>query len=26
MADGWGRWQGVIDWVNDSTADLRVRG
>lgn len=26
LADGWGRWQGVIDWVNDSTADLRVRG
>lgn len=26
LADGWGRWQGVIDWVNDSSADLRVRG
>jgi predicted alpha/beta hydrolase family esterase len=26
MADGWGYWQGVIDWVNDPTADLTVRG
>lgn len=26
LADGWGRWQGVIDWVNDPRADLRVRG
>jgi predicted alpha/beta hydrolase family esterase len=25
-ADGWGYWQGVIDWVNDPTADLTVRG
>lgn len=25
LADGWGRWQGVIDWVNNPTADLRVR-
>lgn len=25
LADGWGRWQGVIDWVNDSGADLTVR-
>lgn len=23
--DGWGPWQGVIDWVNDPTADLTVR-
>ena len=20
--DGWGPWQGVIDWVNDPSADL----
>ena len=26
LADGWGYWQGVIDWVNDQTADLTVRG
>ncbi len=26
MADGWGYWQGVIDWVNDPTADITVRG
>jgi predicted alpha/beta hydrolase family esterase len=25
-ADGWGYWQGVIDWVNDPAADLTVRG
>lgn len=25
LQDGWGKWQGVIDWVNDSSADLRVR-
>jgi predicted alpha/beta hydrolase family esterase len=25
LQDGWGKWQGVIDWVNDSAADLRVR-
>lgn len=25
LADGWGRWQGVIDWVSDPTADLTVR-
>jgi predicted alpha/beta hydrolase family esterase len=25
LTDGWGQWQGVIDWVNDPTADLRVR-
>ena len=24
-ADGWGPWQGVIDWVLDPTADLTVR-
>ena len=26
MADGWGYWQGVIDWVNDPTTDLTGRG
>ena len=25
LQDGWGKWQGVIDWVNDSSADLAVR-
>jgi len=25
LGDGWGRWQGVIDWVLDPTADLTVR-
>ena len=25
LQDGWGKWHGVIDWVNDSSADLRVR-
>lgn len=25
LADGWGHWQGVIDWVIDPTADLTVR-
>ena len=25
-ADGWGYWQGVIEWVNDPTADLTDRG
>ena len=25
MADGWGYWQGVIDWVNDPAADLTIR-
>jgi len=25
MQDGWGPWQGVIDWVNDSGADLSHR-
>jgi uncharacterized protein len=25
LADGWGRWQGVIDWVSDPTANLTVR-
>lgn len=24
LDEGWGRWQGVIDWVLDPTADLRV--
>ena len=23
--DGWGQWQGVIDWVNDPNTDLTVR-
>jgi predicted alpha/beta hydrolase family esterase len=25
LGDGWGFWQGVIDWVNDPNADLTVR-
>jgi predicted alpha/beta hydrolase family esterase len=25
LADGWGYWQGVIDWVNDPSADITVR-
>ncbi len=25
LGDGWGYWQGVIDWVLDPTADLTVR-
>lgn len=25
IADGWGYWQGVIDWVNDESADLSKR-
>jgi len=25
LADGWGKWQGVIDWVNNPAADLRQR-
>jgi predicted alpha/beta hydrolase family esterase len=25
LVDGWGYWQGVIDWVLDPTADLTVR-
>ncbi len=25
LPDGWGPWQGVIDWVNDPAADLRQR-
>ena len=25
LQDGWGKWLGVIDWVNDSSANLRVR-
>ncbi|MEN9715966.1 MAG: hypothetical protein RJA35_1433 [Actinomycetota bacterium] len=24
-SDGWGKWQGVIDWVNDKNADLTIR-
>ena len=25
LQDGWGKWQGVIDWVNDASTDLSVR-
>jgi predicted alpha/beta hydrolase family esterase len=25
LQDGWGKWQGVIDWVNDPAAELTVR-
>jgi hypothetical protein len=25
LQDGWGKWQGVIDWVNDPAAELSVR-
>ena len=25
LQDGWGKWQGVINWVGDSSADLTVR-
>ena len=25
LADGFGEWQGVINWVNDPASDLRVR-
>ena len=25
LSDGWGPWQGVIDWVNNPAADLRLR-
>jgi predicted alpha/beta hydrolase family esterase len=25
LGDGWGRWQGVIDWVANPTAELTVR-
>lgn len=25
LGDGWGYWQGVIDWVNDPSANLAVR-
>jgi predicted alpha/beta hydrolase family esterase len=25
LGDGWGHWQGVINWVNDPTADLTAR-
>jgi len=25
LTDGWGAWQGVIDWVNDPFADLTIR-
>jgi predicted alpha/beta hydrolase family esterase len=23
--EGWGRWQGILDWVNDPSADITVR-
>lgn len=25
LNDGWGEWQGVIDWVNDASADIASR-
>jgi len=25
LQDGWGTWQGVIDWVNDPAAEITVR-
>jgi predicted alpha/beta hydrolase family esterase len=25
LGDGWGKWQGVIDWVNDPAADITAR-
>ncbi|MFM5905138.1 MAG: alpha/beta hydrolase [Micrococcales bacterium] len=25
LGDGWGNWQGVVNWVNDASADLTVR-
>ena len=25
LADGWGEWAGVVNWVNDPTSDLSVR-
>ena len=25
LSDGWGRWAGVINWVNDPASDLSVR-
>ena len=25
LSDGWGRWQGIIDWVNDPAANLTER-
>ena len=25
LQDGWGKWQGVIDWVNDPAANLGLR-
>ena len=25
LADGWGKWAGVINWVNDPGSDLHVR-
>jgi predicted alpha/beta hydrolase family esterase len=23
--EGWGKWQGLLDWVNDPSADIKVR-
>jgi predicted alpha/beta hydrolase family esterase len=23
--EGWGRWQGILDWVNDPSADITIR-
>jgi hypothetical protein len=23
--EGWGQWQGLIDWVNDPAADITIR-
>ena len=25
LSDGWGQWQGLIEWVNDPTADITAR-
>ncbi|MEY4398611.1 MAG: hypothetical protein RLZ53_1187 [Actinomycetota bacterium] len=25
LADGWGEWAGVVNWVNDPTSDLSIR-
>jgi predicted alpha/beta hydrolase family esterase len=25
LTDGFSDWQGVVDWVNDPAADLRIR-
>ena len=23
--EGWGKWQGLLDWVNDPKADITIR-